>query len=228
MKKVKLYIFGFTIAILVSVLFYSYEKHETPVVKVDKNILMQVFKKVGTANRKVKKPASQIQDVHKPAIENLKPYNALDIFRAQYNELKALYKKTKNPNVKDSFGATLTMYATMFNDYKMLKELLDAGAVVSGEDGKTMIFFALANKMFYPNLSDEQNAKFTQTNENIINLLIEQKMDFSANAFENYPMLEKFTPLTLAIRFDNISALKAMVNNGSIDITKKLAQEKPR
>ncbi len=135
---------------------------------------------------------------------------SLLIFKKQYTLLKKRFKETYNPRIEDNFGFSLMMYAVIFNDLKMIEELLSTGVNFELEDkGQNILFLVISNSIF--NGGDKENKI---NNIKILELLINNGLDISNETFKDLPLLGKYNPLTLAARFNNIEVVKLLLDNG--------------
>lgn len=145
----------------------------------------------------------------KPKKQNLALNDAKKVLYEQYNLLKAEFNKSKNPNLKDNYDFPLVMYAMLFNDTDMLKILFDMNVDIKSDDIDTgLLFLALSNNSLFGESFDEKN-------KNALKLLLSFGVSADSDSFKKVPFLNEYTPLSLALRFENKQAIKLLLDNGA-------------
>lgn len=141
--------------------------------------------------------------------QNLALSEAKKILKEQYDLLKAEFEKSKNPNLKDSFSFPLVMYAMLFGDTDMLKVLFDMNVDIKSDDIDTgLLFLALSGNSLFGESFDEKN-------ENALKLLLSFGVSVSSDSFKKVPLMREYSPLSLALRFENKQAIKILLDNGA-------------
>jgi len=195
------------------------------VIKADVNPLMYVMNK--SKNVQIEKRftakslSSSIMGIDE-SIQNKKQKKpSIEILKNQYQSLKEIFNKTNNPDIKDSFGTPIVFYAVMFSDISTLKELLLLDVQIEKELGANILLMAIANNsVMSRQRNDKEKILWEQNNVDILKLLAQSnKFNFGDDAFSSTPMLKSFTPLSMASRFNNIDAIKIILDEGiNIDI----------
>lgn len=145
----------------------------------------------------------------KPKKQNLALNDSKKVLYEQYNLLKAEFNKSKNPNLKDNYDFPLIMYAMLFNDTDMLKILFDMNVDIKSDDIDTgLLFLALSNNSLFGESFDEKN-------KNALKLLLSFGVSADSDSFKKVPFLNEYTPLSLALRFENKQAIKLLLDNGA-------------